>query len=139
MPRVVEPRTELGRVLRSLREQHGWTMRDLAARTGLSPSYLWTVESGYPSHQSRPVAPRLTALRRLGDALGEGAFERLDAAAAELREPRQYRPGQAANMRPLEREIRGYLSRMSPAHRELVRKMARALAEQDSEAVEDPA
>jgi hypothetical protein len=42
-------------------------------------------------------------------------------------------------MRPLEREIRGYLSRMSPAHRELVRKMARALAEQDSEAVEDPA
>lgn len=133
MPRFVEPRTELGRVLRRLRQKRGLTAPELADRTGLSKSYIGNLETGYPVHQSRAIAPRLATLRRLSEVLGEGSFELLELAARELREPRLHRRGLAALVRPLEREIRGYLAQMSPAHREMVRKMAQALAEQDIE------
>jgi transcriptional regulator with XRE-family HTH domain len=39
----------LGEVIRAERRRRGWTLRDLATRTGLSPSHLQWIEAGNPA------------------------------------------------------------------------------------------
>jgi transcriptional regulator with XRE-family HTH domain len=37
---------ELGNVLKSLRKDRGYSLRDLAQRSGYSQRYIWDIESG---------------------------------------------------------------------------------------------
>jgi transcriptional regulator with XRE-family HTH domain len=52
----VAPQVLAGRTLRMMREAHHTSLRDLAARAGVSPSHLSRVESG-----ERPATADLTA------------------------------------------------------------------------------
>lgn len=59
-----------GRRLRLLREEEGWTLRDLAERTGLSVSLISQLERGVTS-------PSLQSVRRLAEALSVSIFQLL--------------------------------------------------------------
>lgn len=48
---------EVGRKLKKLREQHGYTMRDVGERTGINYSYVGKIEKG--------KIPSLSTLKRL--------------------------------------------------------------------------
>lgn len=50
---MAEDRKQLGRVVRELREEHGWTQEELAAASGLAPSTIWAIETGDEKHERR--------------------------------------------------------------------------------------
>jgi transcriptional regulator with XRE-family HTH domain len=52
-----------GRSLKSARESHGWSLRDVERRSGYSRSFLSEIESGRKT-------PHLFALRCILDAIG---------------------------------------------------------------------
>ncbi|HUT87182.1 MAG TPA: cupin domain-containing protein [Candidatus Heimdallarchaeota archaeon] len=54
---------KLGKGVRELRQRHGWTLKDLSSRCGLSESFLSQVERGLAS-------PSLVSLRAIYEALG---------------------------------------------------------------------
>lgn len=67
----VEPlMPELGRYLRTLRESHGWTLRELESATTLSNPYLSQLENG------RIKRPSPDVIQRLAEAFGV-AYEEL--------------------------------------------------------------
>ena len=57
------PRFSVVRQLISLREQHGWTQRELADRAGMKQPQLARLETGQ-------VEPKLDTLQRLAEAMG---------------------------------------------------------------------
>jgi len=57
------PRFSVVRQLIALREQHGWTQRELADRAGMKPPQLARLETGQ-------VEPKLDTLQRLAEAMG---------------------------------------------------------------------
>jgi len=57
------PRFSVVRQLIALREQHGWTQRELADRAGMKQSQLARLETGQ-------VEPKLDTLQRLAEAMG---------------------------------------------------------------------
>jgi transcriptional regulator with XRE-family HTH domain len=62
-PVLIEQRQRIGPAIRQLRQQQGLTLSDLAAKTGISVSYLSRLEKG------RSV-PSFTLLSRIGQELG---------------------------------------------------------------------
>src|SRR4051794_4020568 len=82
-------RSELGRRVRELREQRGLSMRALAAEVGVTSGFVSQIENGQ-------VAPSLTTLYRLTDALGVGMSELFDAVP---------RPERARLLRAAERAV----------------------------------
>lgn len=76
----------LGTHLRILRDQAGYSIRELARKVGVHNSYLSRLESGETAHPS----PEL--LQRLADALGADSTELLTylGVRPELPEPRAY-------------------------------------------------
>lgn len=61
----------LGRRARQLRRQRGWTLRELAARSGLSPRFLVQVEGGHGNISVRNLASLSLALGTTPSALLE--------------------------------------------------------------------
>lgn len=61
----------IGSVLRRLREQRGWTLRELARRSGLSAAFISEVERDL-------VSPSVASLSRLASALGVRIGELFD-------------------------------------------------------------
>ena len=57
------PRFSVVRQLIALREQHGWTQRELADRAGMKQPQLARLETGQ-------VEPKLDTLQRLAEAMG---------------------------------------------------------------------
>jgi transcriptional regulator with XRE-family HTH domain len=97
--------TRLGEKLRELRKQQGLTLEGLAAKAGLSKSYLWELEN---RESQRPSAEKMTAL---ADALGIAAtyfFEE------DVREPEERHLDEAF--------FRGY-QRLEPEAKEQLRKI----------------
>lgn len=76
--------TPLGTQIRLLREDRDWTLKELAARAGLSFSYIHDIEvdGKYPS---------LNALMRIADAFGLGVGDLLTDAGYTVRE-REFQP-----------------------------------------------
>lgn len=62
----------LGRRARELRTERGWTLRDLATRSGLSPRFLGQVESGRGNISVRRLAGLARALGTTPAALLSG-------------------------------------------------------------------
>ena len=54
---------EIGARIRALREQRGWTLREISRRVGLSPSYFSRLEDGYTD-------PRLADLKLIAQTFG---------------------------------------------------------------------
>jgi transcriptional regulator with XRE-family HTH domain len=54
---------QIGARIKALREQRGWTLREMNRRVGLSPSYFSRLEDGYTD-------PRLADLKLIADAFG---------------------------------------------------------------------
>jgi ribosome-binding protein aMBF1 (putative translation factor) len=59
----LEPRYAVVRQLIELREQHGWSQRELAERAGMKQPQLARLETGQ-------VEPKLDTLQRLAKAMG---------------------------------------------------------------------
>jgi transcriptional regulator with XRE-family HTH domain len=96
----------LGRSLRDLRDERGWSRKDLAARTGLSYPYISQLENG-------DREPSFDTLTRLAEAFGL-AVEELIAPATAHRPPtprpataggRQWIPGPAYQGPPASSEV----------------------------------
>jgi transcriptional regulator with XRE-family HTH domain len=75
-PEVRQPEVRVGLRLRTARERRGLTLRELARRTGLSPSFLSQVERDL-------VSPSLASLKQLATALDERVGELLAEPAPE--------------------------------------------------------
>lgn len=61
---------QFGEWLRRQREARGWSLRDLASRTGLSHAYLRLIERGYDPRSGAPVRPTVESLVSLANGLG---------------------------------------------------------------------
>ena len=68
--RKKQPQTAFGRWLQSQREARGWSLRDLAARSGLSHSYLRDLEYGVDRKTGNPWRPTVDALAAIAAGLG---------------------------------------------------------------------
>lgn len=71
-----EPQRALGRAVRQLREEAGWSQRVLADRAGISASWLSRIESG-------DYDPTWGTMRRVAGGLGI-SLEKLSEVAEEL-------------------------------------------------------
>lgn len=72
--------TRLGEKLRKLRKENGFTLDQLAEKSGMSKSYLWELEN---RESQRPSAEKLTAL---SDVFGVGSSYFIE---DDVREPKQ--------------------------------------------------
>ncbi len=66
------PSKRLGRVLRTLREEKGWTQEELAGKARVARSYLTKLETG------AKLNPSLDVLRRIAKALKAPVTELLE-------------------------------------------------------------
>ncbi len=66
------PSKRLGRVLRTLREEKGWTQNELAEKASIERSYLAQLETG------TRVNPTIAVLKRLAKALRVPVTELLE-------------------------------------------------------------
>lgn len=69
-----------GRVIRRLRGNHGWSLRDLSAATGISPSYLSGLERGEHTPSAEMLDRLETGLRMVTEGLRELTNRELKAA-----------------------------------------------------------
>lgn len=117
------PEERLGRCLRELREEHGWTQHQLARRVGITNCQVSRFEAGKQQ-------PMLKTLLRLGRALGLGAGPLLARAdpcgpEAELLDAWSRLPVSGRQIvLPLLRELPATLSTGTPAELQLVSRLA---------------
>lgn len=64
------PQTRFGEWLRRQREARGWSLRDLASRSGLSHAYLRLIEYGHDPRSGAPVRPTVETLVAIASGLG---------------------------------------------------------------------
>jgi transcriptional regulator with XRE-family HTH domain len=74
--RAEVPRQRTGGQIRQLRKQQGLSLRDLAERTGLSPSYISSIERSLSN-------PSVASLQKLASALGTNMVKMLGSAETE--------------------------------------------------------
>lgn len=66
----MERQTRFGQWLMMQREARGWSLRDLASRTGLSHAYLRLLERGRDTRSDAPVRPTVETIVALANGLG---------------------------------------------------------------------
>lgn len=55
----------LGKIIKSYREQHNLSLDELSGRCGLSKGYLSMLENGINPRSNRPIAPTLPTLNKI--------------------------------------------------------------------------
>lgn len=63
---------KIGEILKTYREEHGYSLREFAKLSGVSNSYLSMLESGRHPRSGRPIVPTLTKLNQIAAAMGIG-------------------------------------------------------------------
>ena len=93
MPDRTPTSADLGRAVRRLRRERGWTIDDLAARSGLHPTYLSRIERGRSNATWAKVC-------HLADALGIMPSDIARAAEDERTDPRPAADTRSASREP---------------------------------------
>lgn len=62
--------SNLGKIIKQYREEHGLSLRDFAKISGVSNSYLSMLETGRQPSSGRPIVPTLTKINQIAAAMG---------------------------------------------------------------------
>lgn len=69
---------DLGRMITTYRKEHGLSMREFAARAGLSHSYLSFLERGISGKSNEPMSPSIETMEKIARGMGISVLDLVD-------------------------------------------------------------